>query len=410
MDDKWLNDIANQLTDYETKAPAGLWEGIDAKLKGGPARSLRPLLYSVAAIALLCLLIGGTLFFYLPGPQETAHPLADYSLSLQPKPNRPHVDSFSSLDSLSSTRPNSLASADPVTSTLLETTEVAASSPRTAASSTSSPSLPSDSSSIQTVVKRPTSSQPSSVRWSSSSARSHSKPRHPLRVSLLATNMLSDHRTSNGFGGAALMSSEMASAQDPVRHGLQTSYGALDKHLIGNEGARIYDQEKHHKQPVRVGISVAYPLTNRLSIGIGLCYSYLSSDFKTGSEHNYQSAHQSLHYIGLPLSMNYAFLRTSRFTFYATGGMMAEKCVSGQSELLTVSGNSQEVETVPLTESRFQYSTFGSLGVQVDLIKRVGFYLEPGLSYYFDNHSRVVNIYKDDPLQFNLSAGVRFSF
>ena len=206
------------------------------------------------------------------------------------------------------------------------------------------------------------------------------------------------------------MSSEMASAQDPVRHGLQTSYGALDKHLIGNEGARIYDQEKHHKQTVRVGISVAYPLTNRLSIGIGLCYSYLSSDFKTGSEHNYQSAHQSLHYIGLPLSMNYAFLRTSRFTFYATGGMMAEKCVSGQSKLLTVSGNSQEVETVPLTESRFQYSTFGSLGVQVDLIKRVGFYLEPGLSYYFDNHSRVVNIYKDDPLQFNLSAGVRFSF
>ena len=145
MDDKWLNDIANQLTDYETKAPAGLWEGIDAKLKGGPARSLRPLLYSVAAIALLCLLIGGTLFFYLPGPQEAAHSLADYSLSLQPKLNRPHVDSFSSLDSLSSTRLNSLASAAPVTSPLLETTEVAASSPRTAASSTSSPSLPSPS-------------------------------------------------------------------------------------------------------------------------------------------------------------------------------------------------------------------------------------------------------------------------
>lgn len=425
MDEKWLKDIENQLTDYEAVAPAGLWEGIDAKLKGGRTRSLRPLMFRIAAAVLLCLMVGGALLL-LPEQQVTQpHSLAVHLPSMQPEQDQQQVDSLPSAAIPASTPftllasvSHQTASAQPATPVALQDVHQSADAHLLHSDASSGPHRRSDASSPspseQPEATQRSSSQSASPQRSavqcSSLTRSPSQQHKPLRVSLLATNMLADNSTSNGPGGAALMSSGTSPAHDPVKNPLHTGYGAMDKHLIGNDGARIYDQEKHHKLPVRVGVSLSYSLTNRLSIGFGLCYSYLSSDFKTGSERNYQSAHQSLHYIGLPVNVSYTFHRTSRFSFYATGGLMAEKCVSGRSELLTVSGNSREVEKQSLTEKHLQYSTFGSVGAQMDLTKHVGLYLEPGLSFYFDNHSRVVNIYKDNPLQFNLSAGVRFSF
>ena len=35
-------------------------------------------------------------------------------------------------------------------------------------------------------------------------------------------------------------------------------------------------------------------------------------------------------------------------------------------------------------------------------------YVQPGMSYHFDNGSDLVNVYKRRPLNFSLSAGVRF--
>ena len=428
MDEKWLKDIANQLADYEAKAPEGLWERIDSSLKGGAigprmvpltrCTSLRRVAYRVAAIALLTLLIGGGVMFYLNEKQ------------LQPA----HELTADVLDTLPAEEPQVLLAEEPeahpaqvsevlplgVTERLADAASPSSLLPVRSEALPSSDECGEEEHRQQPLHKaqRDTEQQPVREAASRRSQRGYFVPAthptpnrpHPFSISLLASNLFSDNRQTNGSGGVAMSSGNEYLAQEPISSQIQSGYGALDKHLIGNDGARIFDQEKHHKQPVRVGLSVSYPLSERLSIGLGLYYTYLSSDFKSGSEHNYQSAHQSLHYLGIPLSINYAFLRSSRFSFYVAGGMMAEKCISGQSELLTVSGSSREVEKQSLTEQRLQYSAFGSVGVQMDLVRHLGLYVEPGLSYYLDNHSRVVNLYKDEPLQFNLSAGVRFSF
>ena len=73
-----------------------------------------------------------------------------------------------------------------------------------------------------------------------------------------------------------------------------------------------------------------------------------------------------------------------------------------------VQGNQQSSEHLTVEEKRFQYGVQGALGVQVKLAKILAFYVEPGLTYHFDNHSSVVNIYKDQPLQFSLGVGLRF--
>ena len=38
-----------------------------------------------------------------------------------------------------------------------------------------------------------------------------------------------------------------------------------------------------------------------------------------------------------------------------------------------------------------------------------GLYAEPGVKYYFDNGSRVVNFFKDKPLNLNLQVGLRLN-
>ena len=433
MDEKWLKDIANQLADYEAKAPEGLWERIDSSLKGGATgprlvplthrTSLRRVAYSVAAIALLTLLIGGGVMLYLNDqPLQPAHELAADVLDMLPADEseaRPADESEVLTADVMEVLPldKSVMLADATSPSSMQMVHREAPLTSNGRGEEEQMQLPLRENQRDNE-QGDTGQQPAREAPSRRTHRGYFLPapqriqgkQHPFSISLLASNVFSDNSQTNGPSGVAMSSGDEYQAKDPISSQIQSGYGALNKHLIGNDGARVFDQEKHHKQPVRVGLSVAYPLSERLSIGLGLYYTYLSSDFKSGSEHNYQSAHQSLHYLGIPLSVNYAFLRSSRFSFYATGGMMTEKCISGQSELLTVSGSSREMEKQSLTEQRLQYSAFGSVGVQMDLVKHVGLYVEPGLSYYLDNHSRVVNLYKDEPLQFNLSAGVRFSF
>lgn len=435
MDEKWLNEIVNQLADYEAKAPEGLWERIDSSLKSGATAPrmmpltrhtfLRKAAFRIAAIALLTLLIGGGVVLYLDDEQlQSAPELADAVLPSSPQSVRSDLQS--------SSRSEASLHGAPSLSTQFPDAVAALSAPSEERNGevhlqkplhiepTDTKHVAMEHADTNQAVQQQSNTERQAMRevphrhsqrgyFVPAAQRTESKS-HSFSISLLASNVFSDNNQGNGPGGVAMSGGDKYLAQEPVSSQIQSGYGAVNKHLIGNDGARIFDQEKHHKQPVRVGLSVAYPLSERLAIGLGLYYTYLSSDFKSGSEHNYQSAHQSLHYLGIPLSANYTFIRSSRFSFYATGGVMAEKCISGQSELLTVSGNSREAAKQSLTEKHLQYSTFGSLGVQLDLIKHVGLYVEPGLSYYFDNHSRVVNLYKDEPLQFNLSAGVRFSF
>lgn len=67
-------------------------------------------------------------------------------------------------------------------------------------------------------------------------------------------------------------------------------------------------------------------------------------------------------------------------------------------------------QTTDLVEKPVQWSVNANAGIQFNCTDFVGIYAEPGIVYYFDNHSDIKNIYKDRPLNFNLSLGVRFSF
>ena len=151
-----------------------------------------------------------------------------------------------------------------------------------------------------------------------------------------------------------------------------------------------------HRQPVSVGFSVRKNLGHGLSVESGLMYTYLYSDLYFGKGNN--SVEQKLHYLGIPLRVNWNFVDTRKFSVYLSAGGAIEKCVYGK-----LGDEKQTVDPV-------QLSVLGALGAQYNLSRRWGLYIEPGISYYFDDGSKVQTIRKERPCSFTLQAGLRLTY
>ncbi|MDE6352236.1 MAG: PorT family protein [Muribaculaceae bacterium] len=163
-----------------------------------------------------------------------------------------------------------------------------------------------------------------------------------------------------------------------------------------------------HSMPLKVGVTFGWQVIPRLTIGTGVCYSFLSSDFNNlyFDDHYYMRANQKLHYIGIPIQVSYNFASWRMLQFYGTAGVFGEKLISGK-----VSGeNKAEYASYSIKEKELQWSVNAGLGAQLNVSDHFGFYLEPSVAYYFDNHSMVVNVYKERPINFVLTFGLRFNF
>ena len=178
---------------------------------------------------------------------------------------------------------------------------------------------------------------------------------------------------------------------------------------IFNQGKSVKTEYKH-RLPVRVGLNVAYRLTDRLSVESGVSYTRLSSDMKDGTKDNYSSGSQKLDYIGVPLNVKYRTFGYRRLSVYASAGLLTEKCVSGKAtHKYVISGEKKKREAEDVAAKPWQLSVNAALGAQFDVLGNVGVYVEPGVSYYFDDRSPLSTIYKEKPLNFNLNMGVRYT-
>lgn len=165
---------------------------------------------------------------------------------------------------------------------------------------------------------------------------------------------------------------------------------------------------KHH-MPVTVGLTVAWQFHKDWALETGLNYTLLTSDIRSGSK-SYVEETQKLHYIGIPVKLHRSIWKNSWLSVYASTGGVMEKCVSGKLETVTVTnGGNRTSETTSLDVNPLQWSVTAAAGAQVNFTSRLGLYVEPGIAYYFDDHSGVETIRKEHPLNFNLQLGLRFN-
>lgn len=177
--------------------------------------------------------------------------------------------------------------------------------------------------------------------------------------------------------------------------------GNFETKLLSSFAPQQYYQDVKHHHPISVGMQVGFVVYPRLRLNTGLVYTNVSSDFIGTVNDDKTVTKQTLHYIGVPLNLNYEVWGTKNFHAYVTAGGEGAVNVKNHTETDGVETDSKR--------DRMQWSVNASVGAQYDFIPQLGLYVEPGVKYYFDNGSKIENAFKDKKTNFNLQLGLRWN-
>jgi hypothetical protein len=221
----------------------------------------------------------------------------------------------------------------------------------------------------------------------------------------MLTGNVSSNSSEQKFPGYTSISGAPMTFSDMWISG--TDPDPLTEVLLANQSKEV-EARIRHKVPVTFGVSVYYNLGKRWGIGTGVNYTKLTSELHSGSNSNYIKGDQSVHYIGIPVQVNYNVIQKGRFTGYVTGGVLAEKAVAGKLKTqYIVDDEVQDTQEEKLDNKPVQVSVNSAVGLQVKIIDKIGIYAEPGIGYHFKNDSQLNTIYKEKPLNFNMKFGIR---
>ena len=426
MKRNWKEDIHDRLGNFETDAPDGLWEAIHQRMaQAEPAQTeklqtpfvLQPALRRTACAAAACIALVAGYQYFADGGKETANGVKQAGVNGK-------IAVGGTVASDNSRYVASKPATASIVATNLAGVRVAKNGVTPAADAIAQPTQNDESAQISTSQHlNPSTSQHLNTSTSQHPNPSTSQPHNPS-TSLLAYTPADNSRGRHE--GAAARWTLSTSATTGMGASSVTNSTATYVEAVGPDdviwadnpqlGIGIFNQGKSvkteykHRLPVRVGLNVAYRLTDRLSVESGVSYTRLSSDMKDGTKDNYSSGCQKLDYIGVPLNVKYRAFGYRRLSVYASAGLLTEKCVSGKTtHEYVISGEKKKHEAEDVAAKPWQLSVNAALGAQFDVLSNVGVYVEPGVSYYFDDRSPLSTIYKEKPLNFNLNLGVRYT-
>ena len=424
MKRNWKEDIHDRLGNFETDAPDGLWEAIHQRMaqteraqaeKRQTPFVLQPALRRTACAAAACLALVVGYQYFADGGKETVNGVKQAG-----------GDGMIAVGGTVASDNSRYVASKPATASIVATNlagvRVAKNGVTPAA--------------VYAQTQNDESAQISTPQHLNTSTSQHLNPStsQPLNISTPqphnpSTSLLAYTPADNSRGrheGAAARWTLSTSATTGMGASSVTNSTATYVEAVGPDnviwadnpqlGIGIFNQGKSvkteykHRLPVRVGFNVAYRLTDRLSVESGVSYTRLSSDMKDGTKDNYSSGSQKLDYIGVPLNVKYRAFGYRRLSVYASAGLLTEKCVSGKTtHEYVISGEKKKHEAEDVAAKPWQLSVNAALGAQFDVLRNVGVYVEPGVSYYFDDRSTLSTIYKEKPLNFNLNLGVRYT-
>ena len=168
--------------------------------------------------------------------------------------------------------------------------------------------------------------------------------------------------------------------------------------------------ESRYAIPVAAGIGLRFDVSKRFSIGTGVSWSYLTRSFSGQfneldaegaiiNQTGYTNIRNSQHYIGIPLNLYVDIIRKDFIDFYAYASGSANYCLSNRYQMDKSKSYSPE-------GSNWQFSAGIGMGVEFIAAKKVGFYIDPSLNYWF-TAGEVSNIRTRQPLMLGLELGIR---
>lgn len=431
MKEDWLHKLKDRMSDFEIDEPAGLWDAIEnagrkAREEDGNLSShnfttkwARRLTVAAALIAAVAFL---GIYIEKDNPEIARAPLWPTSDLTSP------AESHESDMTAGATSPPAGSSHEKATSVK----EVSSDSTLQNETAGTDGTLPSDSS-VKSGSRDTESDSGKSLRKTDSGndsvklqngRRSYvfRKNSSATQSRLTASASPSGNRRGNSFTislyGSGQVGAKLNSSNDfcDAAFPMDPDFPDIKPEKPAEQEVKL-PEDLHHRLPVRIVAGFTYNITDRIGIETGLSYAKLVSEFEEGSNVNHVIGKQKLHYLGIPLNIKYRIYSWKIIDFYVSGGGMWEKCVSAKLHKDYPYNKNKAYEILNIGKKPMQWSVNAAAGIQCNLISRpnsgfhsMSVFVEPGVSYYFNDGSPINTIYKDKPFNFNLNLGIRLSF
>ena len=409
MDNAWKEKLRERFSDYSTPEPEGLWEGIEQGLSGKKRSRLVPVWWTASGLAAAA---AAALIVFL-------HPESTDPLSL-PEPDL--TVSVVPADTASSPASVLLADADVTTETFTTVKNIQIAIKEVIASSKKQEIelyVPTAAKAIEPEIQTQEEPGKEPAEEIAVTATVEAAPDRPVTIQEETPDPVTRRGTVSiglyGEGGQTSgansqgigMNGTAAYMTRSADGGNSSDAGSIMRMLTSNRASTF---EARHAAPLRTGITVAYGLTDHLSLVSGLTWTYLNSDFseKAGSIGSLTA--QDLGYLGIPLRLEAGTNLWKGIWLHAGIGGMVEKGLMASSRTRTLlEGQQLEWKDNPAPDTGgLLWSVGASAGAEFRYGPVFGLYVSPGIEYHFDNGSSVRSAYTEKPLHWTVNIGVRF--
>lgn len=420
--DDWIKDIQRRMADHREPVKDDLWTGIEQALDqqtvvGKPAVVMRWRRY-VAAAAIVLALMGGAGYVLFNHQEQAEKEVARMETTKQPAGLQPNTQQIEPM-ALAEQTGESVASR--VKKALSAVRQGADSEQSLMALVQEKEAEPSDRPQDLMEKDLEQGGQPEA-----SSAEATGKVAEQLQPSAAQKNEVArssqtflpvERRRIHGSRHGARVTMNLYAANSvgaySGRNGLATPIGMVANCYLAKAAPELFNaeaaspmaiqshEETVHYQPVSLGLTAGYALNQRWTLTSGLVYTKLSSDFIQVFDDSRLTRRQTLHYVGIPLNVNFIVWGNKKLKTYVTAG--------GQADFNVDAKTVKEGIKHDMPKDKLQLSTQAALGLQYDFTPHLGAYFEPGVKYYIDNKSEMQNFFKDKPLNVHLQVGLRWN-
>ena len=420
MENNWTDKMRKRMENYEEPAPEGLWDDIERVMK---ARNTPVTIQQVkhrswqriaAVAATLAIAITCTLFLLIHTdnltprtPDSPATASVPRQQPEMPSLQQPTEPSFVAATGNAPRIASVHRSTQPYAPTTTTTDDVTTTTPLADEPRQHTAVTPDTTSRhYETPIRLTPAQEDNSLPVTHHITPNRSKRNFAQwRASVFVSNVTPGSNITSGY---AQLSAPNNAAQAPAQYANENAMLPMMS-IIRFNANEPCNTETKHSQPIRTGFTVRYNIDRRWSIESGVTYTMLHSQLQSGSENYYYLSNQTLHYIGVPVKVNFNIWENRWFLFYVSGGMMIEKCVNGDITTDYVMNDRATSDTEPISTKPLQWSLNAAVGAQFNILPQLGLYVEPGGSFYFDDGTTIENIYKEKPLNFSIELGLRVS-
>jgi hypothetical protein len=158
-----------------------------------------------------------------------------------------------------------------------------------------------------------------------------------------------------------------------------------------------------HRMPLVIGLSLKFPVTEKIGVTTGLEYSLYSSSFSYPAEVQTQLVHyevktQLVHYLGVPVRLDWTFASSRWIDAYLGAGVKGDLCLGA-----TLDG-------VAIGKDGPAFRLLGAGGIQFNATRNLSLFLEPEISWTVPSARRVLSTYSSEhPWMFTVATGVRIN-